>query len=113
MVIKRYGEVEALPVTDAGALKTIVRWVIAEEDGAKNFYMRIFEIEPEGCTPLHHHAWEHEIFVFQGKGTLIQQGREVPVCSGNVVFIPPHEEHQFKNSSTETLKFVCLVPSQK
>ena len=63
MIIRDYQEVKAEPVTDAGAEKANVRWVIAEKDGAKNFFMRVFKIEPGGYTPLHHHPWEHEMFV--------------------------------------------------
>lgn len=77
MIIKNYQEVKAEPVTDAGAEKANVRWVIAEKDGAKNFFMRVFEIEPGGYTPLHHHPWEHEIFVYEGKGCVVKQGKEV------------------------------------
>jgi len=59
------------------AEKASVRWVIAEKDGAKNFFMRVFEIEPGGYTPLHHHPWEHEMFVCAGKGCAVQEGKEV------------------------------------
>ena len=51
-----------------------VRWVIAEKDGAKNFFMLVFEIEPGGYTPLHHHSWEHEMFVCGGKGSVVKPG---------------------------------------
>ena len=110
MIVKNYQEVKAEPVTDAGAEKVSVRWVIAEKDGAKNFFMRVFEIAPGGCTPLHHHPWEHETFIIEGNGRLIKAGKEVPLSQGTVVFVPPDEEHQFKNTSPHPFKMVCLIP---
>jgi len=112
MIVKNYEDVKAEPVSDTGAEKTTVRWVIGREDGAKNFFMRVFAIAPGGCTPLHCHPWEHEVFVLQGKGSVVRQGNEVSVSEGHVVFIPPEEEHQFKNTSGDTLQFICVVPSQ-
>jgi quercetin dioxygenase-like cupin family protein len=111
MIIKNYQEVKAEPVTDAGAEKANVRWVIAEKDGAKNFFMRVFEIEPGGYTPLHHHPWEHEMFVCGGKGCVVKEGKEVSLAQGSVVFIPPNEEHQIKNTSQELFTLICLIPA--
>lgn len=111
MIVKSYQDIKPETVSDAGAENTTVRWVIAKEDGANNFFMRVFEIAPGGCTPLHHHPWEHEVFVFRGRGCVVRDGKEVPIAEGHVVFIPPEEEHQFKNAFNETLKFICIVPS--
>lgn len=44
MIIRHYQEVKAEPVTDVGAEKANVRWVIAEQDGAKKIlcgYLRL------------------------------------------------------------------------
>lgn len=112
MIIKQYQDVKSEPVTDTGAEKATIRWVINEKDGAKNFFLRIFEIEPEGCTPFHQHPWEHEMFVFQGKGCLVKEEGEVPIQEGSVVFIPPDEEHRIKNTAQEVLRLVCLIPAQ-
>src|SRR4030042_6851515 len=108
MIIKNYQAVKAEPVTDAGAEKANVRWVIAEKDGAKKFFMRVFEIKPGGYTPLHHHPWEHEMFVCEGKGCVVNAGKEVSLTQGSVVFIQSNEEHQIKNTSQEALRFICL-----
>ena len=112
MIVRNYEDTKAEAVSDAGAVKTSVRWVISKEDGAKNFFMRVFEIAPGGCTPIHRHPWEHEVFVLQGSGCVMRAGAEVPISGGHVIFIPPDEEHQFKNTSGGTLQFICVVPSQ-
>ncbi len=87
------------------------RVVIGKDDGAPNFYMRVFEIAPGGHTPLHTHAWEHEMFIHAGAGEVFGNGRWQPVQAGNVVFIPGNEEHQIKNPHQEMLVVVCLVPA--
>jgi quercetin dioxygenase-like cupin family protein len=113
MIIKKYYDVKAEPVPESGAEKATLRWVISEKDGAKNFFMRVFEIEPGGCTPLHQHPWEHEMFVFQGEGSIVREGKEVNISEGEVIFIPPDEVHQIKNPFSKTLKLICLIPSRK
>jgi quercetin dioxygenase-like cupin family protein len=87
------------------------RVVIGKADGAENFYMRVFEIAPGGNTPLHTHAWEHEMFIHAGAGQVFGNGRWHPVQAGNVVFIPENEEHQIRNQNQELLVVVCLVPA--
>jgi quercetin dioxygenase-like cupin family protein len=88
------------------------RVLIGKEDGANNFCMRIFEIEPGGHTPLHTHNWEHEMFIHQGAGEIYCRGEWNPVQSGHVAFVPGSEEHQIRNSGKELLKVICLVPPQ-
>ena len=47
----RYDTVKAEDVVTEGASKVKVRWLITKEMGAKNFAMRVFEVEPDGYTP--------------------------------------------------------------
>ena len=112
MIIKKYDEVYAEAVTEAGADGVSVRWVIAEKDGAPNFYMRLFEIAPGGHTPLHAHAWEHEMFVLEGAGCIVREGKDVALWPGAVVFVPADEEHQMKNTGSEMFKVLCIIPKQ-
>ncbi len=112
MIIQRYNDVAAEPVNEEGADKVTVRWVIAEKDGAPNFYMRVFEIEPGGHTPFHAHAWEHEMFVLKGEGCIVKEGTDVPLSPGMVVLVPSDEEHQMKNTGSEMFKVICLIPKE-
>jgi quercetin dioxygenase-like cupin family protein len=81
--------------------------------GAHNFAMRVFEVEPEGYTPLHKHPWEHEVFVLEGTGQLFDGEKTTLFTAGDVVFVPPNERHQFKNEGKTLLKFICLIPCNK
>ena len=113
MKIAHYKEIPPDPVGEEGASGLTVRWVIAKEDGAPNFSMRVFEVEPGGYSPYHKHPWEHEVFILEGSGFLVQGEEESPLSRGDVIFIPPGEEHQLKNPFEEKLEFICLIPNPK
>ena len=112
MRVRRYEEVAPEPV-EQGAQHTTVRWLIAEKEGAPNFAMRLFEIGPNGHTPQHTHAWEHEVFVLDGEGAVVSAQRAHPISKGSVVFIPGNELHQFKNTGSEPLRMLCMVPNDR
>ena len=88
------------------------RVLIGKADGAPNFCMRRFDVEPGGYAPRHTHDWEHEIYVVEGKGEVLLGDQWHEVSQGSAVFIPPNADHQIKNSSDGPLAFLCLVPSQ-
>ena len=106
-----YSKVEKEPVELEGAEGVTVRWAINEADGAKNFAMRIFDVDPQGKTPYHEHDWEHEVFTLSGSGVVCVDGRDTPLIPGDVVFIPGGEKHNFQAGS-EGLTFICLIPNQ-
>ena len=109
----RYDKVKLERVETDGASKVKVRWLITREMGAKNFAMRVFEIEPNGFTPLHTHAWEHEVFVLKGVGQLFDGKKVTPFKSDDVIFVQADEWHQFKNTGKAGLEFICLIPNPK
>jgi quercetin dioxygenase-like cupin family protein len=90
----------------------IKREVITARDGAPNFCMRVFEVEPGSSTPDHSHPWEHEVFVLSGTGVVRGKEGESVINKGSVVFIAPDEPHCFINTGTQVLRFVCLIPIQ-
>jgi len=108
-----YTEVEAEEAKEQGAKGVYVRWLITEKIGAENFAMRYFEVEPDGYSPLHSHPWEHEVYVLEGKGVVVSEEGEKPIGPGDVVFVPPNETHQFRNTGSTTLKFLCLIPIKR
>jgi len=92
-----------------GRFKT-KRWLITKDMGAENFAMRFFEMEPEGYSPFHSHPWEHEVFILEGEGIVVGGGEERKFRTGDVIFVPPNEKHQFRNTGETTVKFLCLIP---
>jgi len=113
MKIKQFTDIEAEPVNMEGAEYVSIRWLISENDGAERFAMRLFELGENGRTPLHQHAWEHEVFVLEGDGAVWKEGEEVAVPSGTAIFVPPEEKHCFINKGNAPFRFLCLVPIQE
>jgi len=106
-------EVEAAEVKEEGAEKAWIRWLISKEDGAPNFSMRFFEIEPGGRTPLHEHPWEHEVFILSGEGKVILGDEEKIVGPQAAIYIPPNLRHSFINVGREKLSLLCLIPHRQ
>ncbi|GAB4350942.1 MAG: cupin domain-containing protein [Candidatus Abyssubacteria bacterium] len=110
MKITDYKAVESRKVDEQGAEGVSVRWVISKEDGAGNFYMRVFDVQPGGFTPYHRHEWEHEVFILEGVATVVSERGTHPAPAGSVVFVLPNEVHQFRNETDILMRFICLIP---
>ena len=112
MKLFHYADIQAKDVeTESKNLK--VRWLITKETGAPNFAMRLFEMDAGGHSPLHSHDWEHEVFILDGKGIVVEGQEEKSFKTGDVIFIGANEKHQFKNNSKNPVKFLCLIPYKK
>jgi quercetin dioxygenase-like cupin family protein len=111
MKIEKCSNVGKTAVEIEGAKDTEIRWLISKDDGAENFSMRIFEIQPGGHTPLHTHPHEHEIFVVEGEGTFVFEGKEHQFEKDYVIFVPGGSEHRFKNTGDSLLRMLCLIPA--
>ena len=108
MILKHYTAVESGSAGEGPGVT--VRWLIGRPEGAPNFAMRLFEVAPGATTPYHEHPWEHEVFVLDGTGMVRQENSETPFAPGDFVFLAPGEMHQFRNTSQEIVRFICLIP---
>ena len=111
MKVNHYEQVERQPVEMEGAVGCHVRWLVGEKDGAPNFAMRQFEVEPGGYTPRHRHPYEHEVFVLEGQGEVYEGDIAHRLTAGDVILVKPGEVHQFRNTSNAPMKFLCLIPN--
>lgn len=112
MIALHYTDVPADDV-EGEAVGVKIRWLIDEKSGAPNFAMRHFEVAPGGHTPLHSHAWEHEVFGLSGEGVVVGADGEKPFRAGDFVFMPPGEKHQFRNTGSDSLTMICIVPLKR
>ena len=94
-----------------GACGAKMRMLIGPDDGASNFHMRHFEVEPNGCTPHHQHDYEHEILILSGGGIAKSEQGDRTIAAGDVIFVAANEKHQFRNTGDDPLKFICLIPA--
>jgi quercetin dioxygenase-like cupin family protein len=111
MKVEKSSNVGKNPVEIEDAEGVEIRWLISKDDGAENFAMRMFELQPGGFTPLHTHKHEHEVFIVEGEGTFICEGQEHKFGAEYVIFVPPNKEHRFKNTGDSVLRFLCLIPA--
>jgi quercetin dioxygenase-like cupin family protein len=111
MKVNHYQKIPQAPVTMEGSSGCQVRWLVDEHTGAPNFAMRQFEVAPGGYTPRHSHPYEHEVYVLEGSGVVLEGDVEHRLAAGDFVFVVPGEVHQFRNTGSVPLKFLCMVPN--
>ncbi len=94
-----------------GASGCQMRLLVGEKETAPNFAMRQFEIEPGGQTPKHHHPYEHECYILEGNGTILDGDTPKDLSAGDVIYVAPDDVHQFRNTGSDPLRFLCLIPN--
>ena len=112
-VIRRADRIEYEEVGAAEGLRKAV--LIDESDGAPNFAIRRFVLDPGAEVPKHTNAVEHEQYVLSGTYTVgIGDGgdeREYEVTEGDSLLIPAGVVHWYRNESDEEGAFLCAVPN--
>jgi quercetin dioxygenase-like cupin family protein len=111
MKVEHSSNIAKNPVETEGAKDTEMRLLISRAEGAENFIMRMFELQPGGHTPLHTHAHEHEVFIVEGQGILVFESQQYEFGPEYVIFVPPNKEHRFKNTGNSILRMLCLIPT--
>lgn len=111
VVIRNIDEAERSEVRMEGVKGATMAIMVGRGDGAPNFAIRQFVVEPGGHTPRHSHDYEHEVFVVSGEGDILLEGERHPIRGGDVIYVPADEEHQFRSDAGgEGLRFLCAVP---
>jgi quercetin dioxygenase-like cupin family protein len=90
-----------------GAVKNIL---IGDREGAPNFIMRYFELQPGGHSKLEQHPHEHEVIILRGEGEVQLGDESTPVKPFDTVFVEGNGLHQFRNTGDEPFGFICIIP---
>jgi quercetin dioxygenase-like cupin family protein len=85
--------------------------LVGPAEGAPNFRIRYFRVEPGGCTSLDQHAHDHGVFILHGRASVLLGNEEVEVEARDVVYVPGDEIHQFRALGQEPLGFLCVIPT--
>ena len=98
---------ERAPLYDGVKSARLARGTAAQKMSAS------IDIVPPGkrSCPYHFHYVEEEMFiVLEGSGTLRVAGEMLPICEGDIMFIPPGPEypHQILNTSDKVLKYLSF-----
>ena len=109
MIIRKLDQVPVIPVQMEGADGAERQLPIGKADGAPNFSLRVFTLQPGGYTPHHSHPFEHVNYILEGTGSMMTEEGPRTIEQGDYLLILPNEKHQFRNTSDKPLKFICLV----
>lgn len=93
----------------------VSRTTLVGDQGEKSaFHVRYFEIAPGGFTTLEQHAHEHAVLVLRGRGQVVLGEQTHDLHFGDLVYVGPREQHQFRNSAIgEPLGILCIVDAQR
>jgi len=104
--------VEYREFSERGARGVKRKTLVDASVGSKRFYLRYYRLEPGGQTPLDVHDYEHIVVITRGRGSVLTIVNGAPsmksVKEGDVVFISSREPHQFINTGTSELEFLCF-----
>ncbi len=111
VTVKRLAETPAKDVSDGKEIVGVQKQVlVGPGDGAPTFAIRRFVLSPGGHTPAHAHPFEHGVVVLRGEGVVVTPNGPLPLGEGTAVFVPPGEHHQFRNTGSGPLEFLCVIP---
>ena len=108
-VLKRADEVEYETLSAADGVRKAV--ILDEGDGAPNFRMRRYRLEPGAEVPKHTNGVEHEVHTVAGEYVVGIDDEEHAVSAGDSLLIPAGTVHWFRNESDEESSFICMVPN--
>jgi mannose-6-phosphate isomerase-like protein (cupin superfamily) len=112
-MIKRAGELNADIFTNRMGGQGEVKFTkILEKDEfyGKGRLFALTTLEPGCSIGLHQHTGEAETYyIVRGHGTVNDNGREVVLGPGDVIFTKDGESHSILNSGTTTLEFIALI----
>ena len=107
--VRRGEAIEYESVEAAAGLRKGV--LIDESDGAPNFAMRRFVLEPGAEVPRHTNEVEHEQYVLEGEYVVGIGDEEHVVTPGDSLLIPAGAVHWYRNEGDERGAFLCAVPN--
>jgi S-methyl-1-thioxylulose 5-phosphate methylthiotransferase len=91
------------------------RELIGKRGESPRFHVRYFEIAPGGYSTLEKHAHEHVVIPLRGRGEARFGCSIYPVSFGDVVYVAPHDPHQFRApaDADEPFGFLCIVNAER
>ncbi|TXT56123.1 MAG: hypothetical protein BAJATHORv1_30509 [Candidatus Thorarchaeota archaeon] len=94
---------------DADGVKGVLRRrLINPDNSSQRFAMRTYIMLPGGHTSYDIHPHEHGVYIMRGEVTVTVGEKELTLSSGDVIHIAGNEPHQFRNLSSEPVKFLCV-----
>jgi quercetin dioxygenase-like cupin family protein len=82
--------------------------LLSGDDTAGRFCLIDMSIPPEGGPGPHRHDFEETFILVEGEMEATFRGKKTTVRAGDTVHIPANAPHQFHNSSSQTVRLLCI-----
>jgi len=97
-----------------GSWSGVTRQVLAGgPESPSSFELRYFELAPGGRSSHERHRHEHAVVVLRGSGEVLLAGAVHALRPGDFVRVAPGDPHQFRNTGSEPLGFLCVVDAER
>src|SRR2546426_2682624 len=96
--------VAAIRFLEEGSHNVKMKQLIGHEDGARKTAMHELIISKGGYSAPHHHEWDHQLVVTEGRGVALIGGEKNRFRPGGGVVGSTNEEDQFLQTGEEPLK---------
>src|ERR1700686_4532348 len=100
--------VRAYSPQHSGADRATRQGLIGPDENSPHFHMRYFAVQAGGHTSLDQHAHDHGVYVLHGRARLRLGSSEYEISTGDVIYIPGNEIHQFFTLGDEPFGFLCV-----
>ena len=105
--------VSAYGLENSRANRATRQILIGMGEQSPHFHMRYFAVQPGGYTSLDQHVHDHGVYILHGRARLRLGNEEHELQTGDVVYIPGNEVHQFFAIGDEPFGFLCVVPAKR
>ena len=101
----------AVSRTAPSGMATVYR-IAGDEEGAKNAFFGVLEIQPGARVPVHRDATEEYLYIVRGAGKITIDGKTTDIKEDFAIFMPAGAEVTFEATGTETVRAVQFFSGQ-
>lgn len=75
---------------------------------AEHYVVGTANVHPGGGVPEHAHETEETYIILSGTGEMIIDGEPVPIKSDDVIYLPPMQRHELKNTGDTEMRTIFV-----
>ena len=79
-----------------------------ETTGTEELTLLVSIIPPNSTTGNHTHEGCEIMYIANGRGEFVLEGRRTPVQADQIVYAPERVAHEVRNTGEESLKLICF-----
>lgn len=110
--VKGWENVRAQQYPDPALAGVRKHELIGEQEGARGYRVRYFQVPPGGRTARERHPHDHGVVILCGRARVTLGEETKDVEEGDVVYVEGGELHCFESTGAEPLGFICVVQAR-